>query len=183
MASKILEYVEQPDARTCQSAAIAKVIGTTDVQAVRAELDAIAAKRGSIAGDPGVMATYLDSEIDDYRFTYSGSLRDVRQALTNGAVVITHGWFTDSGHVVTIVGTEPDPRTLSYSLIVDDPWYEFNFPTWSYTRRHGNNRTYSSYGMYAAIVASVSPWQAQQIYTRGELDSAKEGAWLHICKN
>ncbi len=43
--SKILDYVAQPNAFTCQSACIAKVLGTTDVAGIRAALKAI--------GDPG----------------------------------------------------------------------------------------------------------------------------------
>lgn len=181
--SKILGFVEQPDARTCQSAAIAKVFGTLDVAWVRGELDKIAAKRGSIAGDPFVMSEFMKGSISSYLFDDNATLNDIRRALDDGAVVITHGWFTRSGHVLTIVGYEPDPNTLSYRFIVDDPWYEFDFPMWRYSTRSGDNVRYSSYGMYAAIVASAEAAHAHRIYLRGELNSDRKGAWVHICKN
>lgn len=39
--SKILDYVAQPNTYTCQSACIAKVLGTSDVAGIRVALEAI----------------------------------------------------------------------------------------------------------------------------------------------
>lgn len=177
--SKILEYVAQPNAYTCQSACVAKVLGTTDVEGVRAALEAI--------GDPGSPATmgqYLKSRVQSYKFLISGSLEDAKDALDEGCVIITHGWFTGDGHVISLVDYESDPKTLSYRFVVDDPWMEFNFPDAQFMRdRSGNNVRYSSYGVYAYCVASSNYDHARQIYAQGKLLSSEKGAWLHIIKN
>ena len=177
--SKILDYVAQPNAYTCQSSCIAKVLGTTDVEGIRAELEAM--------GDPGspeVMGQYLKSRVQSYKFLESGSLEDAKAALDEGCVVITHGYFTESGHVITLVGYETDPKTLSYRFIVDDPWMEFSFPDAQFIpNSSGNDVRYSSYGVYAYCVASKSYENAAQIYAKGTLLSAEKGAWLHIIKN
>jgi len=177
--SKILDYVAQPDPYTCQSACIAKVLGTTDVKEVRAELEAI-----GTPGDPAVMGQYLKSRVKSYKFLSTGSLLDAKDALDDGFVIITHGWFTNSGHVICLVGHEPDQKTLSYRFIVDDPWAEFSFSDAQYISDSvGDNVRYSSYGMYAYCVASSSHKHAGQIYAEGKLLSSEKGAWLHIIKN
>ena len=176
--TKILEYVPQPDGNTCQSACIARIVGTEDVAGVRAALEAI--------GDPGsytTMGQYLQSKIREYHFNDNASILDMREALSQGYQLITHGWFTQSGHVIGIAGVEPDPTKLSYRFITDDPWYEFDFPSGNFTGNSGENVRYSSYGIYAYCVASSSYEAAREIYTRGELNSATKGAWLHLCKN
>ncbi|AFY66186.1 hypothetical protein [Geitlerinema sp. PCC 7407] len=177
--SKILDYVPQPDAHTCQSACIAKVLGTTNVAEIRSALNSI-----GTPGDPHVMGDYLKSRVKSYKFLESGSLIDAKEAIDDGCVVITHGWFTQSGHVICLIGHEPDSRTLSYRFIVDDPWEEFNFPDARYIPgRSGDNVRYSSYGVYAYCVASSSYEHAAQIYAQGQLMSSEKGAWLHIIKN
>lgn len=179
MRSKILPYVRQPDAFTCQSAAIAQMIGSKDVATIRADL-----VRNGIAGDPANMGRYLKPRVREYDFVANGSLMLARDALDEGYKCITHGWFTRSGHVVNIKGWEPDPRTLSYRFVIDDPWCEFDFPGWRYLHhKSGDNVRYSSYGMYAACVASSSVANAHRIYRRGELDSNMKNMWLHLIKN
>lgn len=177
--SKILDYVAQPNVYTCQSACIAKVLGTSNVEGIRAALEVI--------GDPGspeTMGQYLKSRVQSYKFLVSGSLEDVKDALDEGCVVITHGWFTGSGHVIALVGYETDPKTLSYRFIADDPWMEFSFPDAQFIpNSSGNNVRYSSYGVYAYCVASSSNGNAVQIYGQGTLLSSEKGAWLHIIKN
>lgn len=179
MLRKILEYVKQPDPYTCQSAAIAKAIGSTDVMSIRRALLA--------KGEPGsyvVMGNYLKPRVRSYRFLADGSLNDAKAALDDGAIVITHGWYTASGHVITLVGYEPDPNFLSYRFIVDDPFAEYNFKTGLYiSGTSGNNVRYSSYGIYAYCVASANYGQARSIYRRKELNSSMKNAWLHIVKN
>lgn len=177
--SKILDYVAQPNAYTCQSACIAQVLGTTDVEEIRAALEAIGAP-----GDPQTMGQYLKSRVQSYKFLMSGSLENAKDALDAGYVIITHGWFTGSGHVISLVGYEPDPRTLSYRFIVDDPWMEFSFPDAQFIpNSSGDNVRYSSYGMYAYCVASSSHDHAAQLYAQGKLLSSEKGAWLHLIKN
>jgi len=179
MTSKILEYVEQPDSSTCQSAAIAKVIGTTDVAKVRADLLKLGA-----AGDPAVMGSYLKTRVKSYRFMADASLNEIKEALSSGHVVIIHGWFSNAGHVVTLVGWEPDPRTLGYRFIVDDPWCEFDFTTFRFNHsKSGNNVRYSSYGIYSTCIHSQSFNDAQSIYKSGRLLSSERNAWAHFVKN
>lgn len=177
--SKILDYVAQPNAYTCQSACIAKVLGTTDVEGIRAALEAIGAP-----GSPETMGEYLKSRVRSYKFLMSGSLEDAKEALDDGCVIITHGWFTGSGHVIALVGYEPDPRTLSYRFIIDDPWMEFSFPDALFIpNSSGDNVRYSSYGIYAYCVTSSSYEHAVQTYAQGKLLSSEKGAWLHLIKN
>ncbi|MBW4442542.1 MAG: hypothetical protein KME10_15180 [Plectolyngbya sp. WJT66-NPBG17] len=177
--SKVLEFVAQPDVNTCQSACIAKVLGTDDVYGIRADLEAI-----GVAGDPAVMGEYLRPRVKSYKFLLTGSLNDAKAALDDGCVVITHGWFSHSGHVICLVGYEADPNTLSYRFIVDDPYGEFDFSSGQYdTSKSGNNVRYSSYGIYAYCVAASGYGDADEIYRRKTLLSTEQNAWFHIIKN
>ncbi|KAM3102307.1 hypothetical protein ACKFKF_04460 [Phormidesmis sp. 146-12] len=177
--TRVLDYVAQPNGYTCQSACVARIIGTEDVMGVRVALEAI-----GNPGSPSTMGQYLQSKIREYHFNDNASILDMREALSQGYQLITHGWFTsESGHVIGLEGVEPDPTKLSYKFITDDPWYEFDFPSGTFTQNSGENVRYSSYGIYAYCVASDSYEAARKIYARGELDSARKGAWLHLCKN
>lgn len=171
--------VPQPDALTCQSACVGMAIGDRDVNKIRRELTKI----GS-AGDPSVMGQYLRSEVGSrYLFDIDASLVEAREYLKQGCFLITHGWFTNSGHVIAIDGFEMNPSTLGYKLKVLDPWSQFNFRDWAYNLGDtGYDGYYSSHGIYAACVAGQSVSHAQSIYRRGELDSARKGMWLHIVK-
>lgn len=177
--SKVIDDVKQPDENTCQSAAIARVLGTQDVWGVRAELT----RGGAVAGDPWNMGRYMAAHVRDYRFLPNASLNDATKALDEGYQLITHGYFTTAGHVIGLSGYEPDPRTLSHRFIAEDPWYEFEFQKWRYSRHDGNDVRYSSYGIYAACVASHGLSHAHQIYKRGELNNSMRNMWLHIIKN
>jgi Putative peptidoglycan binding domain len=176
----VIDYVRQPDAYTCQSACIATVLGKTnesDVYEIRDELEQI-----GVPGDPTVMGQYLRPRVQSYQFLVDGSLEDAKSALADGCVVITHGWLTKSGHVICLVGFEPDPNTYSYCFVVEDPWAEFDFPNAAYTSKSGRNIRYSSYGIYAYCVASSSYQHATELYANRTLDSSQKGAWLHIIK-
>lgn len=176
--SKILEYVAQPDGNTCQAACIAKAIGTTDVWGVRNDLLQL-----GVAGDPAVMGEYLRRYVDHYEFTANGSLDDAAKWLdAESRVIITHGWFTSSGHVISLVGTER--IGMKDYFMVDDPWGEFMFADWRYGANwNGNDRSYSRYGLYAACIAGASVTDAYRIYKRGELDSTRKGGWFHLITN
>lgn len=171
--------VPQPDALTCQSAAIAMALGTRDVAGIRASL----LSRGT-AGDPAVMGNYLRSKIGDrYLFDMDASLLEAREYLKQGCFLITHGYFTAFGHVIAIDGVEIDPSNMSYRLRVRDPWSQFNFQNWGYDLGDvGYSGFYSSYGIYAACVASTSIDHAKSLYRNGVLDSAQKGMWLHCIK-
>lgn len=169
--------VSQPNAYTCQSACVCMALGLTDVMGMRDRLEAI--------GDPGsptTMGTVLYEELGDrYSFDDNASLSEIREWLRGGEFLITHGWFTGSGHVIALDGVAIDPATLSYKISVKDPWSEFDFTSWSYNQVGVSSYDgyYSPWGLYAAIVAGGSCNHAADIYRRGELDSARKGAWVH----
>jgi hypothetical protein len=193
--TRIIDDVQQPDSRTCQSAAISRVIGTKDVYSVRAELDRIAESRNSAAGDPYAMAEFLRPKCQEYLFLEKASINDMKIALEKGYQLITHGWFTAYGHVIGIsdwghvnasgewVFREPDPDNGWAYFKAEDPWHEFDFGAGRFTQRSGNDAPYSAYGLFAYCVASWSYTGARQIYARGQLNSSQGGAWLHLIKN
>ena len=173
-------YVPQPNALLCQSACIAMVLRTTDVDDIRAAL----LSKG-VPGDPAVMGDYLlESHVKSYKFLLNGSLNDAKKALDEGCAVITHGWFTPIGHVIVLIGYEADPVTLSYRFIVHDPRGEYNFPDGEHdTSKSGESLRYSSYGIYATCVASAGYDHALDLYRQKTLESNEQNAWLHIIQN
>ena len=179
MMQQPLDFVEQPDARTCQSAAIARLTRTQDVLAIRQELDRLAIQRGSEAGDPYVMGDYLRAKFGSrYHFSANASINQLRSALERGCHAITHGWFTPVGHVIGISGfTEKNGKLV---FTAEDPWFEFDFPSGRFTQQTGDDAQYSAYGIYAYCVSSWSYQGAREIYARGELLSSKGGMWLHM---
>jgi hypothetical protein len=168
--------LSQPDASTCQSACIAMAVGDENIYGIRAQLLA----KGE-PGNPYCMGEVLENRLGGrYSFHYNASLGEMREWLKAGEFLITHGWFTGSGHVVGMDGVEIDSKTLSYCFNMRDPWDEFNAPSWSYSGRSKKfDGFYSSRCIYAACVAGQSVSDAARIYRRGELDSARKGAWVH----
>jgi hypothetical protein len=169
----------QPNSYTCQSTCIAMATGATDVSTIRSLLEA--------QGDPGnpyVMGTELRHRLGvRYVFEENACLNEMREWLKAGEFLITHGWFTGSGHVVGMDGVEVDPKTMSYRLNMRDPWDEFDAASWTYLGRFNKfDGFYSSRCIYAACVAGQSRGDAAAIYRRGELDSARKGAWVHRIK-
>jgi hypothetical protein len=189
IASKILDFIEQPCENTCQAAAIARVIGSTDVMEVRRSLLTQGRSRGLDAGNPYLMGEIIKPRVREYQYFPDASLEQAKEALTEGYHLITHGWFTRAGHVIGISPFEdgepykPHPTLNTYAFNCEDPWYRFHFPTWTYTRLSGNNVPYSAFGMYASCVASNGFGHAQQLYRRGELNSNLKNMWLHLIKN
>jgi hypothetical protein len=169
--------LSQPNSYTCQSTCIAMATGREDVMAIRHRLEAI-----GDPGDPATMGVLLKEKFGNrYSFDDNACLSEVRDWLRNGEFLISHGWFTGSGHVICLDGVAIDSAKLSYKISVKDPWSEFNFASWSYDNPNALNYDgyYSSYGLYAAIVAGQSIYDAVGIYRRGELDSMRKGAWIH----
>lgn len=180
LSSKVT-FVRQPDPNWCQSACIAMALkqGVDQVDEIR---DALTVG-GEQAGSPAVMGDYLRPRASSYNFLLTGSLNDAVDALDDGAIVITHGWFTHSGHVICLVGYEPDTKTGSYRFIVHDPFAEYDFPKGDHIDgSSGEDVRYSSYGIYAACVASAGYDHARELYGRRELLSSMRNAWLHIVK-
>jgi hypothetical protein len=172
-ASKVLGYVMQPDPQTCQSAAIARVLGTTDVMKVRNSLTSMGA-----AGDPAVMGAYLKPLIKEYKYSGNASLDEAIAALKAGYQLITHGWFTGSGHVIGLSGFD------GKNFNAEDPWAAFSFPSWSYDfNKSGDNQQYSALGIYASCVVGQSVSDSYRVYQCGKVDFAAKGMYLHMCKN
>lgn len=175
MDSKVLDIVYQPDALTCQAAAICRVIGSYKVAAVRAALEDL-----GVPGDPAVMGQYLKPRVKEYRYLSNASLNDAIKALRDGYQLITHGWFTGSGHVIGLSGWNAERETF----VAEDPWFEFDFPGWRYLYdRCGNDAPYSALGIYAACVAGQSVSDAKAVYYFGEVDYSYQAMWLHMVKN
>lgn len=168
--------VEQPNSYTCQSAMIAQAIGSSDVMGIRYELE-----RLGDPGNPANMAIILGRELGQrYSYDLDATLRDCQRWLEGGEFLITHGWFTPSGHVIGLDGYESDSKNLSYRMNVADPWGEFMGRSFAY----GNHAThydgfYSSRLIYATCVSGQSYSDARRIYRRGELDSRRGGMWVH----
>jgi hypothetical protein len=169
--------LSQPNAYTCQSTCIAMATGRTDIMQIRAELEAVGEP-----GDPGVMGVLLKKEFGDrYIFDDNACLSEVREWLRAGEFLICHGWFTGSGHVISLDGVTIDPSNMSYKISVRDPWSEFSFGAWAYNNPSVDryDGDYSAHGLYAAIVAGQSVSDAIAIYQKRELDSMRKGAWIH----
>ncbi len=167
----------QPDGYTCQSACIAMAVNDSDIYGIRRKLEAT----GLAAGDPAAMARVIKSYTTKYKFESNASLNQVYDWLEAGEFLITHGWFTKSGHVICLDGMELNTQTLSHRLNVKDPWSEFDAKSWSYNNKGVKfyDGYYSSQCIYAACVAGSSAQSAKGIYNRGELDSARQGMWVH----
>ncbi|MGL6339188.1 MAG: hypothetical protein ACRC80_08620 [Waterburya sp.] len=168
----------QPDAVTCQATCIYKAIGEVQpIASIRNELIA----GGKEAGDPYNMGRILERYLDDrYIFDENANLSEIRDWLKSGEFLITHGWFTGSGHVIGLDGVAIDTKTLSYKISVKDPWGEFDFKSWRYLpHTQSFDGYYSSHGMYASCVAGQSVSDARSLYRQGILDSMHKGAWVH----
>jgi hypothetical protein len=169
--------LSQPNAVTCQATCIAMATGRTDILSIRGALEAI-----GNPGDPAVMGQLLETTFGRrYIFDDNASLSEIRQWLRDGEFLITHGWFTGSGHVICLDGVTIDPDTIGYKISVKDPWSEFSASAWAYNNPAVTSfdGDYSSRCLYAAIVAGQSVGDAAAIYARGELDSTRKGAWVH----
>jgi hypothetical protein len=168
--------LSQPDAVTCQAACIGMAAGDRDIAGIRRKLTAI-----GTAGDPAVMGRVIKGYGVPYRYEGNACLAEVREWLKAGELLITHGWFTRSGHVICLDGLRKVPRsTTRYDVNVKDPWSEFDGPTWSYP---GTSRFYDGFYsetiIYAACVAGASRDDAARIYRAGKVDPNQRGMWVH----
>lgn len=167
--------LSQPDASTCQSACIGMAVGSKDIAGIRRKLLA----KGD-AGDPGVMAAVIREYGRPYRYEANASLEKCYSWLKSGEFLITHGWFTGSGHVICLDGlkaTSPDGR---YAFDVKDPYSEFNAKTWKYDLGSKFfDGFYSDLLIYATCVAGTSASSARDIYNRGKVNPSQGGMWVH----
>ena len=165
--------LSQPDEVTCQSACIAMAVGDRDIAKIRRELTG----RGD-AGNPAVMAQVIRNYGRPYIYDGNGSMAKIYQWLQAGEFLITHGWFTGSGHVICLDGLKR--QGTGYELDVKDPWSQFNEAAWAYNLGSKfYDGFYSDRCIYAACCAGASVTDAKRIYQTGRVDTAKGGMWVH----
>jgi hypothetical protein len=167
--------LSQPDASTCQAACIGMAVGDRDVAKIRRKLVA----RGT-AGDTGVMRAVIREYGRPYIYEANASLARCYEWLKAGEFLITHGWFTGSGHVICLDGLKQGPTAGSYLLDVKDPWSEFNTKTWGYDLGGKFfDGFYSDLLIYATCVAGTSAGSAQSLYRQGQVNVDRGGMWVH----
>lgn len=173
--------LSQPDAVTCQAACIGMAIGDSNIRRIRSELVSAAKASGSSAGDPAVMSKVIRSYGVNYVYDGNASLFQVNDWLKAGELLITHGWFTNSGHVIVLDGLRQNSST-SYDYNVADPWSEFDGPSWSYNKKSVKfyDGYYNESIIYAACVAGASRSSAASIYkSKSAIHRSKGGMWVH----
>jgi GH24 family phage-related lysozyme (muramidase) len=167
--------LSQPDASTCQAACIGMAVGDRDVPGIRRKLLA----KGE-AGNPDVMAAVIRQYGRPYQLDKNASLAKCYEWLKAGEFLITHGWFTNSGHVICLDGLKAASEPGRYVFDVKDPWSEFNVQTWRYDLSSKFfDGFYSDLLIYATCVASTSAGTAQATYSRGKVNASKGGMWVH----
>jgi len=167
--------LSQPDASTCQAAAIGMAVGDRDVAGIRRKLVA----RGP-AGRPTVMAAVIREYGRPYLYEGNATLAKCYEWLKAGEFLITHGWFTGSGHVICLDGLKATDEPSRYVFDVKDSWSEFNVQTWRYDLGSKFfDGFYSDLLIYATCVASTSVGTAQSIYRQGRVDANRGGMWVH----
>lgn len=168
--------LSQPDAQTCQSACIAMAVGDKNVLGIRRKLDKLPGAAGSTTNMGTVIKSYVGK-----RYVYNGnaSLQEIISYLKGGELLITHGYFTGSGHVIVLDGFK-DPSNGPDLFNVKDPWSEFDGPSWSYNNPGVQfyDGFYSAHTVYAACVVGASVWDAARQY-KAPLDYNAKGAWVH----
>lgn len=169
--------LSQPDSITCQSACIGMAVGDRDVRGIRRKLLSY-----GTAGSPDVMGRVIRSYGRPYQFVSNASLNDVYGWLKAGEFLITHGWFTGSGHVICLDGLKVIRARppIRYMIDVKDPWSEFNAAAWRYDLGGKFYDGFYSDGLiYAACVAGTSSANARRIYNEGSINTAQKGMWVH----
>jgi hypothetical protein len=151
--------------------------GNKDIYDIRSQL----LKLGD-AGHPSNMGQILRRyKGKKYIYDESASIGDMVRYLKDGEFLITHGWFTDSGHVIALDGVKATGVIgAGYAFNVKDPWSEFDGPSWSYNKPAVNffDGFYSDRIIYASCVVGTSRWDAARCYT-GKIQSDLGRAWVH----
>lgn len=172
--------LSQPDASTCQATCIGMAVGDANIMKIRRNLLA----QGE-AGDPTVMSRVIRTYGRPYKYESNANLAQVYGWLKTGEFLITHGWFTEAGHVICLDGLRNSSASASasplrYSLNVKDPWSEFNAAKWRYDKASKfYDGFYSDRLIYATCVAGAGSLNAKRIYDSGTVDTAKGGMWVH----
>jgi len=165
--------LSQPDSVTCQAACIGMAVGDRDIMKIRGELIG----RGD-AGSPAVMAAVIRNYGRPYIYDGNASMAKIYQWLKAGEFLITHGWFTGSGHVICLDGLKRQGN--GYGIDVKDPWSQFNESAWAYNLGSKFfDGFYSDRCIYAACCAGASVADAKRVYQTGKVDTARGGMWVH----
>jgi hypothetical protein len=151
-------------------------VGDRDVIGIRRKLDRLPGEAGSPANMGSVLKGYVGKR---YIYNPAASLNDIVGYLKAGEFLITHGWFTGSGHVIALDGVK-EPTNGAYSFNVKDPWSEFDAAYWRYNNPGVKfyDGFYSDNIIYAACVAGVSRWDAAKKYN-SDPDYKLKNAWVH----
>lgn len=166
--------ISQPDEVTCQAACIGMAVGDRDVMKIRREL----LGRGN-PGSPAVMGQVIRNYGRPYIYDGNASMAKIYDWLKAGEFLITHGWFTGSGHVICLDGLRTDGNGR-YSLDVKDPWSEFNAQDWAYNLGSKfHDGFYSDRLIYATCCAGSSVTDARRVYQSGTVDTTRGGMWVH----
>ena len=170
--------VTQPNLYDCQATCIYKVTGgTKSIGAIRSSLEYY-----GNPGDPYNMGEEIKSLLKPGRYEYKGdaSINDMRKYLDDGCVLITHGWFSRSGHVIVLDGRKEG------LFDVADPFEEFDAASWTYPNYWGYRRAYDGFYsellIYSTCVAGNSLNDAYEFYQQGKIEPNFGNAWLHIIK-
>jgi len=170
--------LSQPDGSTCQSACIGMAVGVNDVYDIRSQL-----LRLGEPGHPSIMGQVLRRyKGKKYIFDESASINDMAAYLKAGEFLITHGWFTRSGHVIALDGVaEKVGKPGSVEFNVKDPWSEFDGPSWSYNKPWAKfyDGFYSDRLIYASCVVGMSRNDAAQCYKSEPVQPHVGQAWVH----
>jgi hypothetical protein len=165
--------LSQPDASTCQSACIAMAMRDPNIYGIRKRLIGMGQ-----AGDPAVMGRVMRSFGVKYIYEENATLANVASFLRQGEFLITHGWFTGSGHVICLDGVKDVGGKISFN--VKDPWSEFDGNSWSYNKTSKfYDGYYSDRIIYAACVAGTSRNSAASIYKNQPVNYQQGGMWVH----
>jgi hypothetical protein len=151
-------------------------VGVPDVISIRRKLDRLPGEAGSPTNMGAILKGFVGKR---YIYNPTASLNEIIGYLKAGEFLITHGWFTGSGHVIALDGVK-EPTNGTYSFNVKDPWSEFDGPGWRYNNPGVNfyDGFYSVNIIYAACVAGVSRWDASQKY-KSAPDYNLKKAWVH----
>jgi hypothetical protein len=165
--------LSQPDAYTCQSACIAMAIRDPNILGIRKRLIGM-----GTAGDPAVMGRVIRSFGCKYVYESNATLANAISYLKQGEFLITHGWFTGSGHVICLDGVKDHSGQIAFN--VKDPWSEFDGPSWSYKKTSKfYDGYYSDKIIYAACVAGTSRNNAAYVYNHDPVNYQLPGMWIH----
>jgi len=150
-------------------------VGVKDVYDIRSQL-----LRIGEPGHPSIMGQVLRRyKGKKYIFDESASLDDIASYLKAGEFLITHGWFTRSGHVIALDGVAEKDGKLSFN--VKDPWSEFDGPSWSYNKPWAKfyDGFYSDRLLYASCVVGMSRNDAARWYSHESPKRNVGQAWVH----